>query len=71
VVVWPRDPTVNNSKDKDQAHLRTTRVFLDNRVPRVSGVLVELEGLTLLSIATTKDGLEMIVCLNLLSDAMS
>ena len=36
--------------------LKTTRVSLDNKVPRDSGVLVGLEGLILLSTATTRDG---------------
>jgi len=46
----------SDSKDKEMVRLRTTRVFLDNKVPRDSGVLVGLEGLILLSTATTRDG---------------
>jgi len=34
----------SGSKDKEMVRLRTTRVFLDNKVPRDSGVLVGLEG---------------------------
>lgn len=55
-MAWPRDPTDNNFKGKEMGQLRTTRVFLDNKVPRDSGVLVVLEGLILLSTATTRDG---------------
>jgi hypothetical protein len=63
VVVSPRVPMDNNSKDRDRDR-RTTLVFQDSMVRKDSGVLhreMKVVESTLPNVVTTKDGLVKIV----------